>query len=364
MEESLSSYENAKSQIEATNNELKTTQERMNALQAKGGLTLVEKEELDKLKEANKHLSIEQDLNEKDVIAKAKETASSIQKAIAKNYYNIPTNDGMVPQYKGLLDNYGWGKAGNKYWDKSNLTGQLAYIQHLKELQDEVEYGTEDWNGYQEKIDSTTESLWAAATAMEKNRETLIDLPRGALSNDDLALINTLSSAIETVYKQLDPAKWGQMKLDDFFSLDSIQDEKNKLLEKAKDKKYEGISKDDFSGYFKTVASDLQKALGDNYLDIIADAINSEAGVVNVDNIKKNLKKDFMQSKFLGDERKFNDWIDGLSNEDTEIVYKLSLNADSANWSLDQWIQKLQEYKENSSLRQKRGTHNGGTAQI
>ena len=37
-----------------------------------------------------------------------------------------------------------------------------------------------------------------------------------------------------------------------------------------------------------------------------------------------------------------------LSNEDTEIVYKLSLNADSANWSLDQWIQKLQEYKQSS----------------
>lgn len=348
MEDAISSYENAKSQIEATNNELKTTQERMNALQAKGGLTLVEKEELNKLKEANKYLNIEQDLNEKDAIAKAKETASKIQEAVTKNYYNIPTDDGMVAKYKGLLDNYGWKKAGNKYWDKSNLTGQLAYIQHLKELQDEVEYDTEDWSDYQEKIDSTTESLWAAATAMEKNRESLIDLPREALSNDDLALINSLSSAIETIYKQLDPAKWGQMKLDDFFSLDSIQDEKRNLLDLAKDKKYEGISKGDFSDYFKTVASDLQEALGENYLDIIADAINSEAGVVNVDNIKKNLKKDYAQSKFIGNERGFSSWVDNLSNEDTEIVYKLSLNADSANWSLDQWIQKLQEYKQSS----------------
>ncbi len=348
MEEAISSYEDAKSQIESTNNELKTTQERINALQAKGGLTLVEKEELDKLKEANKYLNIEQDLNKKDAIAKAKETASKVQEAVAKNYYNIPTDDGMVSQYKGLLDNYGWKKAGNKYWDKSNLTGQLAYIQHLKELQDEVEYGTDDWDNYQEKINSTTESLWDAATAMKKNRETLEELPKEALSDDDLALINTLSSAIETVYKELDHAKWGQMKLDDFFNLDSIQDEKSKLLEKAKDKKYEGISKEDFSDYFEAVASDLQEALGENYLDIIADAINSEAGVVNVGNIKKNLKKDFMQSKFLGDERKFNDWVDGLSNEDTEIVYKLSLNADAANYSLDTWIQKLQEYKQSS----------------
>lgn len=83
------------------------------------------------------------------------------------------------------------------------------------------------------------------------------------------------------------------MKLDDFFGLDSIQDEKRELLDLAKGKKYEGISKGDFSDYFKTVASDLQEALGENYLDIIADAINSKAKVdeqinANVEAMKKS----------------------------------------------------------------------------
>ena len=213
MEDAISSYSDAKSQVEDTNNELKTTQDRMNSLQSKGSLTLVEQDELDKLKETNRQLLIKKDLDEKNAITKAKETAASVEEAVSKNYYNVPTSTEMVGEYKGLLDNFGWNKAGNKYWDESNLTGQLAYIQHLKELQDEVEYGTDSWNEYQKKIDSTTDSLWNAVSAMEKDKSTLQDLPKEALSDSNLALISTLSDSIETIYKQLDPAKWKQMLL-------------------------------------------------------------------------------------------------------------------------------------------------------
>lgn len=42
----------------------------------------------------------------------------------------------------------------------------------------------------------------------------------------------------------------------------------------------------------------------------------------------------------------FNDWIDSLSEEDQAIIYTLSLNTESANWSLSEWKESLQDTKE------------------
>lgn len=355
MEDAISSYSDAKSQVEDTNNELKTTQDRMNSLQSKGSLTLVEQDELDKLKETNRQLLIKKDLDEKNAITKAKETAASVEEAVSKNYYNIPTSTEMVGEYKGLLDNFGWNKAGNKYWDESNLTGQLAYIQHLKELQDEVEYGTDSWNEYQKKIDSTTDSLWNAVSAMEKDKSTLQDLPKEALSDSNLDLISMLSDSIETIYKQLDPAKWKQIKLDNFLAGSDISSEKEDLLTLAKKNKYNGgIKASDLSSRFQEAAdkAGLAEVLGNDYIQTIVDQINAEAGVVDVNKLRLQIFNKAGRA-ITGNNKtskEFSDWIDSMSPEDTELVYKLSLDADSANWTLEQWQQKLADLKSGADV--------------
>ena len=352
MNDAFSEYDESKSKIESVNSELETTQNRINELEAKGGLTLVEESELDKLKEQNKLLEARKDILDHDSVAKAKTAAQSATKSFNINYTEafMPTSDSKIEfqrQWAEEMDGgHGWADAQHK----NNVSGQLAFIKHLEELRDATDFGSDDWTDYQNKIDNFESSIWETVSDWLEYKDKIESIPETKRTQAEEEVLKSINSSIETVYKELDPAKWGQMKLDDFFAFDSIKDEKSKLLDLAKDKKYEGISKDDFSRYFAKVAesSGLKEALGDNFLDVIADAINSEAGVVNVGNIKKNLKKDFMQSKFLGDERKFNDWVDGLSNEDTEIVYKLSLNADAANYSLDTWLQKLREYKQSS----------------
>lgn len=350
MNDAFSEYDESKSKIESINSELETTKSRINELEAKGGLTIVEQSELDKLKEQNKLLEVRKDILDHDSVAKAKTAAQATTKSFNTNYTEafMPTSDSKIEFQRQWAEEMDGGHGWTDAQHKNNVSGQLAFIKHLEELRDATDFGSDDWTEYQNKIDNFESSIWETVSDWLEYKDKIESIPETKRTQAEEEVLKSINSSIETVYKELDPAKWGQMKLDDFFGLDSIQDEKSKLLDLAKDKKYEGISKDDFSDYFKTVASDLQEALGENYLDIIADAINSEAGVVNVDNIKKNLKKDYAQSKFIGDERGFSSWVDNLSSEDTEIVYKLSLNADSANWSLDQWIQKLQEYKESS----------------
>jgi len=357
MNDAVSTYKQDTTELESLNGQLETTKQSITELQNKGGLTILEKGQLEDLRQINKELEIQKDILGKTSLKDAKEAASKVTKAVKANYTNMPTSQEEIDKQRNKYyvdqeydeDGNATGDGGYwKYTSDKNISVKLAKINLLKESQKKLSADSAEFKSNETSIENLSDSVWNAVSAWEDYKSTLESLPKEALSTNDLATLQTLTDSIETVYKQLDPAKWGQMKLDDFFSLDSIQDEKRNLLDLAKDKKYEGISKGDFSDYFKTVASDLQEALGENYLDIIADAINSEAGVVNVDNIKKNLKKDYAQSKFIGNERGFSSWVDNLSNEDTEIVYKLSLNADSANWSLDQWIQKLQEYKQSS----------------
>ena len=60
MEESVSAYEEATSQLKSLNNELQTTQDRIDELEAKDSLTFVEESELQKLRESVELLQIRQ----------------------------------------------------------------------------------------------------------------------------------------------------------------------------------------------------------------------------------------------------------------------------------------------------------------
>lgn len=343
MENALSAYKQDKADLESLNNQLETTKQNITELQSKGGLTILEKGQLDELRQTNRQLEIQKDILEKTSLKDAKETASKTTKAVNKNYSNLPTSTSEIAKQKEIYEGYGWDNTPLA----SNVSATIAYIQHLKDLQSDTQEGGELWKNYQSQIDSSTDSVWEAVSAWEDYKSTLESLPENALSDKDKIMLNDLTASIETVYKELDPAKWGQMKLDDFLSLDSISKEKEKLVERAKKDKYKGISVENLSEEFLNSArkSGLEEALGSDYAQIIVDAINSEAGAINVPAIKKSLHEKYGQT---ANNKKAYDWIENLSNEDTEIVYKLSLDPDSANWSLDQWMQKLKEYKESS----------------
>ena len=83
LEESADAYKEVKSEIESLNSELQTTQTRINELNSKQNLTLVESEELDKLKETNEELERELRIRESIALEKGKEANSD-----AIDYFN------------------------------------------------------------------------------------------------------------------------------------------------------------------------------------------------------------------------------------------------------------------------------------
>ena len=364
MNDAFDAYASSKADVESLNSELAETKAKIEELNGKTHLSITDEEELNSLKEQNRLLEMELDLKQKIAREKAVEAGNSAVQDFSKNFGTGTSEkqvDDLISQYE---KDYGEGSfsrltdndisTAGIYGRDSTLSDKLfrlrAYQQVRSNLASEDNPDLDMLNSYDKSITDLKSELNDDVLKLIGIIDNINSVPEGLRTTGQLEALQQAKTSLDQIYKETDPAKWAEMKLDDFFDLNSIKDEKSKLLDLAKDKKYEGISKDDFSSYFAKVAesSGLKEALGNNFLDIIADAINSEAGVVNVDNIKKNLKNDYSQSKFLGDGKNFRSWIDSLSNEDTEIVYKLSLNADSANWNLEQWLQKLREYKQSS----------------
>ena len=100
---------------------------------------------------------------------------------------------------------------------------------------------------------------------------------------------------------------------------------------------YEGLFYEDGSiveGYESLVAA-IQSLLGIDGRSVAQKIKDTFYGNLddNLGGLKGNLANDF------------NNWIEGLSSEDQQFVYELSLDADSALWSLGEWKEALEEVK-------------------
>lgn len=99
--EAVGAYEQEKAALEGLQNELKTTQDRIDELNGKESLTVVEQEELDKLKEQNEELEW-QIVLEKDLAEAKKRTAEAeTKKTLSKGYTGADYSDDPTRDFLG-----------------------------------------------------------------------------------------------------------------------------------------------------------------------------------------------------------------------------------------------------------------------
>lgn len=353
MNEAFEEYETAKGNVSSVSAELQTANERITELQAKGGLTFVEEAELEKLRESTELLTIQEDLAQKEEARKAAEAAESAEKAFYKNYkYDISRS--AVDEYEDYAD-----LSGNNtilLSDEKNISSMLAGLRVFKQLRSEVEKGSDDWENYNNWVEGATEALEGQLTELAGYKEKLELLPEESLTDSQRELLNNIDSAIELIYRELDPAKWNQMKLDNLLSDSDMSDMKNQLIEMASEMKTVGVSVDDVESKFPGLADAIKNA-GIEMKDFV-DYINSEAGVIDVDGAMSAITKRFAESDSVQnvDWRSaqmaldsFDAWLNSLSPDDLALVYEMSLDTSSATWSLDEWQNKLERSKEVST---------------
>jgi len=255
--------------------------------------------------------------------------------------------------------------------DSSNISAMIAGIKEFTKLRDEAT-DTEDWNHYNDIIDESTNSVWEQVSALSQYKE---NLESTDYKGEELKQI---TDQIDYIYKELDPTTWKQWKLDEIMDNDVFADAKQNLIDIAKASDNVGVSVQDVaneSQYLYKVLSDFDASNGTNLLQDFVDSINSQAGIVDFDKIRSNLKTSFTEGmsdvanniiakfnigKISGEQmenqleeveskvEEFNDWINDLSEEDLELVYQISLDADTSNFELNDWISALEHYKVNT----------------
>lgn len=165
-------YEKSKENLDNTNDELKTTKDRINELKTKGSLTFAEKDELDKLEQANKKLETQAGLYEKIAEAKKKAVDSAANRAFDKEY------SGMW-SYRQLTNS---GELKDMEW--------YDYI-NPKHIYDALSDNTANY-GFDTDIITEAVNLFTDLHDKEK------------LSNDELKKMNNLEASLATELEELE----------------------------------------------------------------------------------------------------------------------------------------------------------------
>lgn len=232
MEESVSAYEEATSQLKSLNNELQTTQDRIDELEAKDSLTFVEESELQKLRESVELLQIQADLAEKESVRKAKDAADDTVTAYRKNFKHDISAD-AVDEY--ISTSSSTGNNDGLLADESNVSAMLAAIEQFKRLRDELdkdsEYYADDYQHFQGIIDDTTDSLWDQVTVLSTYKSNLEAIPYDELSDEQKQALDEINTAIQLIYQSLDPSKWNEIQWEKISNSDQYKDAVKELTD-------------------------------------------------------------------------------------------------------------------------------------
>lgn len=337
MQNSMGEYDKSNSDLENLNQQLDETKSSIAELNAKGSLSFVEESELEKLKKASSELQIQADLKEKETERKAKDAAEKTVDAYHKNFKHEISEKATKQDYEN-------GSAFTSFNDASDISMMLAGIQQYDESRKKaiIRGDVEEAQSYADTISDATKSVWEQVDSLSEYKSNLESLPYDQLTQEQKDTLDTIDDAIEHVYQTLDPAKWKSMKLDDIFNEGNFADARDSLVEMAKNTNNVGITVDQLRGKYPLLATAVEKA-GLSVQDVV-DNINSDAGILDIDQVKRQLKNDFipdMENDSLLVKAKFeNDWSEftkDFKDEDFEILYTIKQSNDTDGWSIDEW---------------------------
>lgn len=187
--ESKQEYDDVTTEIKSLNDELKTTKDRIEELQNKDVLTIVEQEELDKLKETNDEL--ERELRIKEAIAqrKGQDAADKAEDAITKKSENYNGHYAINDPDMTLQDNpYVYDKGDRidaANWDIEQAKQNNQELEALYEKRREIEgkynnnasqfQDDEEWKNNEKNIESKKAYIKSVEDSASAYIEALMD---------------------------------------------------------------------------------------------------------------------------------------------------------------------------------------------
>lgn len=348
MTESAEQYATAQSDLENINQQLDETKSKINELNAKKSLTFVEKGQLDDLRATTEELKVQQKLKEKEITRTAKQTANDAYDAYKKNYAGYgKIDEESVSKAKNDASMYANDNEDYYLSNEKDISQLIAGLQEYREKSaDALKANKTDEKEYYDQMASDAEdSIMSQIGQLQEYKSNLEEIPESQLTLKQKNALQDISDSIEYAWKQVDENEWNQMQLDKLFDDVDMNDAKSELVDLAKSTKNVGITADQVKSKYPELVSEVEDA--GFTIDDLVNNINSEAGVQSLDNIKQQLK-DIEDIEIDGDYSKKikDDWdsfIDGLSNDEIEIMYSIKDSEGSDEWSIDEWKKQIKE---------------------
>ena len=268
MEESLSAYEDAKSELSGITTELENQEQAMNELLAKEKLTYAEKGQLEELQAITRELRIQKDLAEKEEDRTEKQLAKDATDLFDKQFGDYEISEQTINKYQSDAD-----ITGNNailISDENDISAMIAGYKQFNELLDEA-YGSgsqDDIDHFKSLTEDLEDSIFTTAQELQTQQdnisayyESIKNTPYEDLTTEQKEIVDTynaISNAIALIYQQLDPNTWNSMQVDNIFSTDGIEKTKDELVAMAQSGE---LTPETIKGY-----TNLNNALGETTL--------------------------------------------------------------------------------------------------
>ena len=245
MEESLSAYEDAKSELSSVTTELENQEQAMDELLAKEKLTYAEKGQLEELQAITQEFRIQKDLAEKEEGRTKKEVATDASDLFKKQFGKYDISESAINEYQNntdIIDNNAI-----LISDENDISAMIAGYRRFNELLAEAYGEGNQYNidHFKSLTDDLKDSIFSTAQDLQQQQDnisdyynTIKDTPYDDLTTEQKEIVdsyNAISNAIALIYQQLDPNTWNSMQIDNLFATDGIEKTKDELLEMAKE---------------------------------------------------------------------------------------------------------------------------------
>lgn len=347
MEDSLSAYNDAKSELSNITTELENQEQAMDDLLAKEKLTYAEQGQLEELQAITKELRIQKDLAEKEEVRTQKKVAKDASDLFNKQFGKYDISENAIKEYQNNANINGNNLILKS--DENDISSMIAAYIRFNDLLDEA-YGSEnqaDIDNFKSLTEDLKDNIFDTAQELQEQQtniadyyNTIKDIPYSDLTSEQKEIVdsyNAISNAIELIYKQLDPNTWKSMQIESVFDTEGIEKTKEELVEMVKAGEFDESTLQSYPKLSealeqnKVSASELRnelEALAETESNVQDSTLNNETGISpltisqTIDQLNTQLKPAFdslntaWNDIFTDDEFKLNS-IDILSTCDS-----------------------------------------------
>ena len=244
MEDSLSAYKDAKSELSNITTELENQEQTMDDLLTKEKLTYAEQGQLEELQAITRELRIQKDLAEKEEGRTQKEVAKDASDLFNKQFGKYDISEDAIGEYQNNAN-----ITGNNailISDENDISSMIAGYRQFNDLLDEA-YGSEskeDIDHFKSLTEGLKDSIFETAQELQEQQSniadyynTIKDIPYDDLTTEQKGIVdsyNSISDAIELIYQQLDSNTWKSMQIESVLDTDGVEKTKEELIEMVK----------------------------------------------------------------------------------------------------------------------------------